>query len=80
MDSSIFEAIYDEYLNGDAIADEKTQSEEIFTEKYIKPLLEKNSEQGLDMETMFSEVLAENSKNAFMSGVKMCMRFVLDCM
>lgn len=82
MSYSFLEAIANDYSSCemDFTNHEKTEGERQFTEKYIKPVMQKNRNDGYDMEACFHGALADAEDRDFMNGFKACMRFMVECL
>lgn len=57
---------------------ENVKEVEAFLEKYVRSLLEENPKEGLKMEAMFSSAVSETETQAFKTGFKACMDFMVD--
>lgn len=81
LGNRFIEYIYNDYLynNLGNIKEVQSDVETAFFTKYIKPVLEKNNEEGLDMEASFNTVLAEACEENFKNGFKACLQFISEC-
>lgn len=80
MDLDLLELIYYEYTDyccENSETKEEPEGVKAFSEKYINPLLEQNSEEGIEMEAMFSRALADYDIRAFKTGFKACMNLII---
>ena len=51
-----------------------------FSKKYVYPLLEQKSEEGMKMDQMFGRTLADIDIRAFKTGFKACMNLITKCL
>ena len=51
-----------------------------FREKYIYPLLEQDHKAGIEMEEMFNVSLSESDTQAFKTGFRRCIYFLMECL
>ncbi len=82
MENSILDAIYYEYSERDIefIKRESAKSEEAFMAKYILPLIEEDTDKGLEMEEMFSDAVNDLSQTNFKNGFRLGVRLMKECL
>ncbi len=82
MENSVLDAIYYEYTecNIEFIKQEHPESEEAFIKKYIRPLVEKNPDKGMEMEEMFNNAVSDLGRSDFRNGFRLGVRLMKECL